>query len=96
MKIVGTENSHKSICGLDLATHGTIEECNDADLVFFSSGPGIMDVIKDKFYLEQFKLDPEKQIMCSMCSGALLIAALGHLKGLSATTYPTMFEELKN
>jgi transcriptional regulator GlxA family with amidase domain len=31
-----------------------------------------------------------------MCSGALLIAALGHLKGLSATTYPTAFEALKD
>jgi len=31
-----------------------------------------------------------------MCSGALIIAALGHLKGLSATTYPTAFEALRN
>jgi transcriptional regulator GlxA family with amidase domain len=31
-----------------------------------------------------------------MCSGALIIAALGHLTGLSATTYPTAFETLKN
>jgi transcriptional regulator GlxA family with amidase domain len=31
-----------------------------------------------------------------MCSGALIIAALGHLTGLSATTYPTAFEALKS
>ena len=31
-----------------------------------------------------------------MCSGALIIAALGHLKGLSATTYPTVFEMLRS
>lgn len=31
-----------------------------------------------------------------MCSGALIIVALGHLKGLSATTYPTAFEALKS
>ncbi len=30
-----------------------------------------------------------------MCSGALLIAAMGHLNGLSATTYPTAFKELR-
>ena len=35
VKIVGTASSHKSSCGLDLSTHGLIEECNDADLVFF-------------------------------------------------------------
>jgi transcriptional regulator GlxA family with amidase domain len=96
VKIVGTETSHKSSCGLDLTTHGLIEECNDADLVFFGSGPGVRNVIKDSSYLERFNLDPEKQIICSMCSGALIIAALGHLKGLSATTYPTVFEILRS
>lgn len=96
VKIVGTEASHKSSCGLDLATHGLIEECNDADLVFFGSGVGVRSVIKDTSYLDRFNLDPEKQIICSMCSGALIIAALGHLKGLSATTYPTVFEMLRS
>jgi len=96
VKIVGTKSSHKSSCGLDLATHGLVEECNDADLVFFGSGTGARAVIKDAAYLNRFKLDPEKQIICSMCSGALIIAALGHLKGLSATTYPTAFEALRN
>ena len=95
VKIVGTEATHKSVCGLDLTTHGLIEECNDAHLVFFGSGPGTRSVIKDELYLKRFKLDPNRQIICSMCSGALIIAALGHLSGLSATTYPTAFEELK-
>ena len=95
VKIVGTAHSHTSVCGIDLVTHGLIEECNDADLVFFSSGPGTRNVIKDEEYLQRFKLNPDKQIICSMCSGALIIAALGHLKGLSATTYPTAFESLK-
>lgn len=86
VKIVGTENFHKSVCGINLATQGHIEECNDADLVFFASGPGAREVVKDKSFLDRFKLNPEKQIICSMCSGSLIIAALGHLKGLSATT----------
>ena len=96
VKIVGTAGSHKSVCGIDLATHGLVEECNDADLVYFASGPGTREVIKDQEYLNRFNLDPEKQIICSMCSGALIIAALGHLTGLSATTYPTAFELLKS
>ena len=96
VKIVGTKKSHRSVCGIDLATHGLIEECNDANLVFFGSGPGTRVAIKDNSFLERFKLNPGKQIICSMCSGALIIAALGHLKGLSATTYPTAFEVLRN
>jgi len=78
-----------------VATHGLIEECNDADMVFFASGVGVRDVIKDPAYLDRFTLNPDKQIICSMCSGALIIAALGHLKGLSATTYPSVFEVLR-
>jgi transcriptional regulator GlxA family with amidase domain len=96
VKIVGTDTHHKSVCGLDVATHGLIEECNDADLVFFGSGPGTRSVTKDNSYLNRFKLNPDRQIICSMCSGTLIIAALGHLKGLSATTYPTAFEALRS
>jgi transcriptional regulator GlxA family with amidase domain len=96
VKIVGTENAHTSVCGIKLPTHGFIEECNDADLVFFGSGQGVRNVIKDPDYLSRFRLNPERQIICSMCSGALIIAALGHLKGLSATTYPSAFSDLKS
>jgi transcriptional regulator GlxA family with amidase domain len=95
VKIVGTKASHNSVRGLDVATHGLIEECNDADLVFFGSGIETRNLIKNTSYLERFKLNPEKQIICSMCSGALIIAALGFLKGLSAITYPTVFELLR-
>lgn len=95
VKIVGTGSYHTSVTGLDLSTQGSIEECNDADLVFFGSGPGTRSLIKDSAYLDRFRLDPTKQVICSMCSGALVIAALGLLDGLSATTYPTAVEDLE-
>lgn len=95
VKIVGSEASHKSVCGIDLKMHGFVEECNDADLVFFGSGPGTRSIIKDEKYLERFKLNSDKQIICSMCSGALVMAALGHLRNLSATTFPTAIEALR-
>lgn len=75
---------------------GGIEECNDADVVFFTSGAGTRKLIKDQDYLAKFNLDPKKQIICSMCSGSLILAALGLLNGISATTYPTAIQELKN
>jgi len=46
--------------------------------------------------LKRFRLDPNDQIICSMCSGALILAALGILEGISATTYPTAVEELRS
>jgi transcriptional regulator GlxA family with amidase domain len=96
VKIVGSAAQHVSSTGINLQMQGTIEDCSAADVVFFSSGPGTRKVVKDDAYLKRFKLDPEKQIICSMCSGALILAALGLLDGLTATTYPTAIESLKS
>jgi transcriptional regulator GlxA family with amidase domain len=96
VKIVGSKSHHTSVTGISLEMHGNIHECNNADVVFFSSGVGTRALIKDKEYLKQFNLDPERQIICSMCSGSLILAALGLLDGITATTYPTAIDELKS
>ncbi len=93
--IVGTAATHRSVCGIDLAMHGTIEETKDADLVFFASGVTTRTLYKDKEYLDRFNLEPGRQLICSMCSGALILGALGLLNGLTATTYPTVYKELR-
>ncbi len=96
VKIVGTAASHLSSSKLPVHIHGQIEECNTADVVFFSSGAGTRKLIKDPDYLKRFSLDPERQIICSMCSGSLILAALGLLDGISATTYPSAIETLQS
>lgn len=95
VKLVGSAASHRSVCGLDLRMHGDLSECMDADLVFISSGPGTRDFIRNPDWLHSMKLDPTRQIICSMCSGALILGKLGILRGLTATTYPTAVEELR-
>lgn len=95
VKIVGTDAVHRSVCGIELAMQGSLEECRDADLVFIASGAGTRALYRDKNFLQQLPLDPAKQVICSMCSGALILAGLGLLDGLTATTYPTAFEALK-
>jgi transcriptional regulator GlxA family with amidase domain len=96
VKIVGTEKVHTSVTGLPLHIHGMIEECATADIVFFASGPGTRKLMRDKEYLSRFTLDPKKQLICSMCSGSLILAGLGLLNDITATTYPTAIEELKS
>lgn len=95
VRIVGTAPAHVSVCGIELKMHGPVDECNAADIVFFSSGPGTRKLFRDAEYLARFSLDPGRQIIGSMCSGALILAALGLLQGKSATTYPTAIPELK-
>ena len=89
VQIVGEKDSHVSATGIETKTHGRIDEANGSDAVLFVSGFGTRDRIADQNWLDRFHLDPEKQIIGSICSGSLIMAKLGLLKGKTATTYPT-------
>jgi transcriptional regulator GlxA family with amidase domain len=87
--IVGEKSHHTSKTGVMIATHGPIEEANQSDVVLFVSGRGTLTKMQDQKWLSRFNLNPERQMIASICSGALLLAALGLLTGKTATTYPT-------
>jgi putative intracellular protease/amidase len=89
VRILGERETHFSATGLKTETHGLIEEANDADAVLFVSGQGTRDKMRDAGWLKRFELKPEKQLIGSICSGSLILAALGLLEGKTATTYPT-------
>ena len=89
VKILGEGESHISATGISVATQGRIKEANDADAVLFVSGQGTRDRIADENWLAKFDLNAEKQMIGSICSGALILAKLGFLEGKTATTYPT-------
>jgi transcriptional regulator GlxA family with amidase domain len=89
VRLLGEQLQHVSQTGLTIPMHGLLEEANTADAVLFVSGPGTRAKLKDAAWLQRFKLDPERQLIGSICSGALLLAALGLLQGKEATTYPT-------
>ncbi|MDQ3042103.1 MAG: DJ-1/PfpI family protein [Acidobacteriota bacterium] len=89
VKILGEKDSHISATNIEVKTHAGLEEANDADAVLFVSGQGTRAKMIDKDWLSRFHLNPEKQLIGSICSGALILAALGLLEGKTATTYPT-------
>lgn len=89
IRIVGDKSHHVSATGLSTETHGSIEEANQSDVVLFVSGQGTRTKMRDTPWLSRFELNPERQMIASVCSGALLLAALGLLEGKTATTYPT-------
>lgn len=90
VKILGDKDVHVSATNIEVKTHGRIEEANEADAVLFISGFGSREKIADENWLAKLKLNPEKQIIGSICSGALILAKLGLLDGKTATTYPTI------
>lgn len=89
VRILGDKPQNISTTGIAVTTHGLIEEANESDVVMFVSGLGTRSKMKDKEWLARFHLDPDKQMIGSICSGSLLVAALGLLDGKTATTYPT-------
>ena len=96
VKILGENETHISATGQPVQTHGRIEEANSADAVLFVSGYGTRERITDENWLGKFNLDPEKQVIGSICSGSLIMAKLGLLEGLTATTYPTVKTTLES
>jgi len=84
-----------SYTGLQIDTHGPLSWARDADAVFFVSGPGSRKKLVDSSFLGELKLEPSRQMIAAIDSGVLLLAKLGLLKGLSATTYPSVFPELE-
>jgi len=85
----------RSYSGLTIDRHEPLEWANGADAVFVVSGPGSRGKIRNPAFLGALRLDPSRQMIAAIDSGALILAALGLLDGLSATTYPSVFAELE-
>jgi transcriptional regulator GlxA family with amidase domain len=95
VRILADSPNILSRSGLKLEVHGSLEELRDADAVIVTSGDRTRALSKDEAFLRRLELDPSRQLIGSMCSGALILAAKGLLTGLTATTYPTAWKELE-
>jgi transcriptional regulator GlxA family with amidase domain len=96
VQILGDKMEHTSVTGIRIPMHGLLEEANSSDAVLFTSGKGTRVKMRDAEFLKAFRLDEERQLIGSICSGALLVAALGFLEGRRATTYPTAVKLLQS
>jgi transcriptional regulator GlxA family with amidase domain len=89
VKILGEKKIHVSSTGIEIKTHGSLSEANESDAVIFCSGQGTRVKMKDEEFLSSFNLDESKQLLGALDSGALLLGALGFLKGRTVTSYPS-------
>lgn len=94
--ILADKEKVTSSTGITFRVHGLLSEASEYDAVLFASGKGTRRVIQDEAFLSALNLDVEKQLIGSMCSGALILAALGLLDGKKATTYPTAKKQLES
>ncbi|QUJ66154.1 DJ-1/PfpI family protein [Photobacterium sp. GJ3] len=89
VKVLGTKSSHRSSLGMVVKTDGHLSEMSQSDAVLFSSGyRGVPAALKDPEFMDSLHLDPDKQLIGSICAGAFFLARLGLLDGQPATTHP--------
>ncbi|WP_412500456.1 DJ-1/PfpI family protein [Shewanella chilikensis] len=89
VKLLGSSKSHKSALGLEIEMQGHIREANQADAVLFISGKqGIPLALQDPDFINTFGLDPNKQLLGSICAGSFILQRLGLLDCRAATTHP--------
>lgn len=95
VQLIGEGPQHRSRTNIPIPMHGSLELAAKSDAVLFASGPGARTKLSDTQFLSALKLDPERQLIGSMCAGALILAALGLLTRKRATTHPSARELLQ-
>jgi transcriptional regulator GlxA family with amidase domain len=89
VRLLGDKESHVSSTGVEVKMHGGLGEANSSDAVLFCSGRGTRQKMREDSFLRAFSLDEARQLIGAIDSGALLLGALGLLRGRRATTYPS-------
>lgn len=74
----------------------TIADCPQPDILLIPGGRGTRSLVHHERLLNWIKEQAEQvELLLSVCTGALLLAKVGLLEGLSATTHFAAFEELR-
>jgi transcriptional regulator GlxA family with amidase domain len=68
-----------------IAQHG-YHDCPPFDVLIVPGGPGWKEAAADAPTLEFLRRHASAALMCSVCTGAMILAAAGILDGLKATT----------
>ncbi|HEX2914397.1 MAG TPA: DJ-1/PfpI family protein [Chloroflexia bacterium] len=88
-ELVAPSATVTSLNGVTVQVEKGLDFANVADVVLFGSGRKTREVIKDEGLMASFKLDPQRQLIGSQCSGALIMQRLGLLQSLPACTDST-------
>ncbi|MDG4858038.1 DJ-1/PfpI family protein [Streptomyces sp. T-3] len=75
-----------SMNGVEISGQRAMEFVSEADAVLIGSGIKTRDVVADDRLLSMLPLDPARQLIGSQCSGALVLARLGLLGDMPAST----------
>jgi len=94
--LVGTVTGPiKCAHGLTVMVDDDVNDLSKYDMVVVPGGPGVSEAMKNKSLLVGIrKMYEAGKTVCSVCTGAFVLAEAGVLKGKRATTYHTRMDEL--
>jgi cyclohexyl-isocyanide hydratase len=82
--------------GITLKANHTFETCPKIDILFVPGGRGVNQLMENEEVLEFLRAHGQTaQYITSVCTGSLVLAAAGLLKGFKATTHWRSMELLK-
>lgn len=84
--LAGPDVEAVSMNGVKVAVNGTLEDAARANAIIVGSGMRTAQYASDPGFLAAFNYDRGSQIIASQCSGALILAAKGLLKGMPVCT----------
>src|SRR5215813_7341237 len=85
-EITAPTQSVTSMNGVVISAQQPLEFVSEADAVVFGSGRKTKQCVEDASIISRIKLSTEHQLIASQCSGALVLAQLGLLKDMPAST----------
>jgi transcriptional regulator GlxA family with amidase domain len=85
-EITAPSQTVTSMNGIIIAAQQPLEFAQDADAIVIGSGRKTREVIADTELMSRLKVSPDRQLLASQCSGALILARLGLLKDIPACT----------
>ncbi len=82
--------------GMSLLPTMTFDDCRTLDLICVPGGPGQIELMDHAATLQFLRrIAPTCQLVTSVCTGSLILAAAGLLKGYRATSHWASVDQLK-
>lgn len=85
-EITAPSDTITSMNGVVVRAQQPLEFAAAADAVIIGSGRKSREVVKDDALMSRLRLDPQRQLIASQCSGALVLMRLGLLHGVPVCT----------
>ncbi|MHA1961033.1 MAG: DJ-1/PfpI family protein [Candidatus Thorarchaeota archaeon] len=92
--IIATQDPIKCANGLIVKPHRTEIDFDSYDLMIIPGGKGVKPLMEDRSFLSKLHDFTGRGMICSVCTGALVLGASGLLTGKIATTHSSAQEAL--